>query len=442
MKKIALLLAACSFGLAAQAQISITTSSLSYDQTFDGLDTTAYVGSGFHGSTNLPAGWQIFEHGSSTTRNGNDYVGDYGYSNSGDTYSYGSQGSNERALGSISSGSVSTNYGVVFVNNTGSTITSFIVRYRGEQWRMGRTGRTNLDSLLFYYSDSATSVADTIPSKWTLDTALSLFTPNMGATGGPLNGNASGNNVIRTDTINLNLANGDTLVLGWHDVNILDADDGMGVDSFSVIFSIASSPRPVLLSHTPASNATGVSPGTTLTMTFDKAVSAGAGNIYLSNENTGNTTTIPANSAAVAISGATVTVTPPAALSNGDVYHVVFDSTAFDTAGYNCYGIYDTTAWAFTVFRGAVGSTHANNFALQALNPGINGVFTLNCSLAQATSLQVRVIDLNGRIVATRSFRAQKGENRLRIRTGLPAGTYLIRVDDGHDWSSVKAILQ
>ncbi len=442
MKRFLLLLAACGSALIGQAQISITSSSLSYSQNFDALDTTAYSGSGFHGSTNLPAGWLIWEFGSSSTRNGNDYVGDYGYSNSGDTYSYGSTGSTERALGTLASGSVSPHFGAAFVNNTGSTLSGFSIRYRGEQWRMGSTGRTNIDSLVFEYSINADSLGDTTsPTTWTADTALSLYTPNMGATVGPIDGNASGNNTIRSGNVNLSIPNGAKLIIRWSDPNIIGSDDGMAVDSFSIQFTMSASLRPILVSMTANNGATGVLPTAPLTMTFDRHVTAGSGNIFLTDETNDTTYTIAANSASVTISGNTATVTH-VTFPIATKYHVTFDSTAFDTAGNYCYGIYDTTAWVFHSWIEGIGGFRYGSLPLQVVNPATNGSFELNCTLLRAATLSVRIIDLNGRSVATQSFRAQQGDNRLRIKTDLPAGNYIIRVDDGHDWGSVKATMR
>ncbi len=49
-------------------------------------------------------------------------------------YSYGTAGSSDRALGSLSSGTTISAVGLTLVNNTSSTISSFIVTYDGEQW--------------------------------------------------------------------------------------------------------------------------------------------------------------------------------------------------------------------------------------------------------------------------------------------------------------------
>src|ERR1043165_4451688 len=149
MKRIVLLLLTVSITWITDAQILITDSSLYYTQNFDGLDT---ITSTANASSKLPVGWSVFEfagNSSAGSRVDQKYLANNGSSSTGDTYSYGTTGSLERALGSVVSSSISTQYGARFVNNTGGTITSFTIRYRGEQWRMGATGRANKDSLRF-----------------------------------------------------------------------------------------------------------------------------------------------------------------------------------------------------------------------------------------------------------------------------------------------------
>ena len=98
--------------LVANAQTPYSLTTTSYTQNFNTLDTTNVP------STNLPAGWSIFESGTSSSV-GNNYKGSIGNSNAGDTYSFGSAGNADRALGSVASGTNHERYGVAFTNNTG-----------------------------------------------------------------------------------------------------------------------------------------------------------------------------------------------------------------------------------------------------------------------------------------------------------------------------------
>ena len=83
-------------------------------------------------------------------RDNEQYAVDTGGSGTGDTYSYGTAGATDRALGGLQSGTLIPLFGVFFDNNTGSTIASLTIAYKGEEWRLGTAGRT--DQLDFQYS--------------------------------------------------------------------------------------------------------------------------------------------------------------------------------------------------------------------------------------------------------------------------------------------------
>src|SRR5262249_32657796 len=91
----------------------------------------------------LPAGWTTVESGFGAGSDNSDSSIriDNGNSATGDTVMYGATGDNERALGSISSGSLKSQYGVAIVNTSSNTYDSFTLSYTGEQWRDG--GSTN-----------------------------------------------------------------------------------------------------------------------------------------------------------------------------------------------------------------------------------------------------------------------------------------------------------
>src|SRR5207244_6212230 len=106
-----------------------------------------------------------------------------------DTYSFGASGSSERAFGTLRSGSLSPTIGVSFTNNTGFTITGLIVKYLGEQWRLGTANR-GPDRLDFQYSADATSLTT---GSWTTDPSFSFSSPVTTGTVGALAGNAVAN---------------------------------------------------------------------------------------------------------------------------------------------------------------------------------------------------------------------------------------------------------
>ncbi len=194
----------------------------SYTQNFDTLATT--------GTTNatLPSDWVITETGGGAQDN-EQYAADNGTSSTGDTYSYGSTGSTDRALGGLQSGTLIPTWGVSFTNTTGNPITRLTVSYTGEQWRLGTAGRT--DQLDFQYSLDATSL---VTGTWTDVNTLDFVTPVTSTTGAQ-DGNAAANRTaISTTLTGLNIPNGATFWFRWQDLNASGADDGLAIDDFSL----------------------------------------------------------------------------------------------------------------------------------------------------------------------------------------------------------------
>jgi predicted extracellular nuclease len=209
--------------------ISLTASGVAYTQNFDTLATTGI------NNTALPTGWNLSEAGGGA-RDNEQYAADTGSSNTGDTYSYGSAGSPERAFGGLQSGTLIPTIGAAFTNNTGATITAIEVAYIGEQWRLGTAGRE--DRLDFQYSTNATSLTS---GTWTDVNTLDFSSPNTTAAVGALDGNAAGNRTEIGDIIGgLAIPPGATFWIRWTDFNAAGADDGLAVDEFS----LTPNPRP------------------------------------------------------------------------------------------------------------------------------------------------------------------------------------------------------
>ena len=97
--------------------VSLTTLGSASTQNFDTLSNTA--GSTTNNLT-IP-GWFMTEAGGGA-RDNEQYAVDTGASNTGDTFSYGSAGATERALGQLRSGTLISTIGACFTNNTGMTI--------------------------------------------------------------------------------------------------------------------------------------------------------------------------------------------------------------------------------------------------------------------------------------------------------------------------------
>lgn len=174
-----------------------------------------------------PAGWQVDEQGTGAAANGVYTLGT-GSSNAGDTYAFGSS-SADRALGTLRSGTVVPYIGAKFTNTTGDTITSLDVSYRGEQWRLGTTGR-GADHLDFQYSLNAD---DPFTGDWASAHSLDFYSVNVTAAVGALDGNV--NSVAVTGTVDgLSIPAGTTFWLRWFDVDVSGSDDGLGVDDVTV----------------------------------------------------------------------------------------------------------------------------------------------------------------------------------------------------------------
>lgn len=240
----------------AMSQVSITSLGTAYTQNFNTLDNS----SGVTASTvPLPTGWLIFEAGTGTSplQDGL-YAVDDGNLNNGNTYSYGSTSSTDRALGTLQSGSVNPTIGVAFTNNTGGVITSLTISYRGEMWRIGVSNRGAADRLDFQYSTNATALNN---GNWTDINSLDYSSSVISGPVGPLDGNAASNFTNISSTITgLNIPNGATFYLRWTDFNIASNDDGLSIDDFSLtadgtagVFCTNPSAAPTNLVLTPAS---------------------------------------------------------------------------------------------------------------------------------------------------------------------------------------------
>ena len=234
-------------------------------QTFDAPDGLATTGTA---NTQVPPGWAFHKSNGNTT-----YAADNGGANAGNVYSHGATGSNERAFGQLLSGSVTPTIGAQLRNDTGATLTQLVVRYTGEQWRLGTAGR--VDRLDFQYSLDASSLTT---GTWTDVDALDFTAPISGGALGALDGNAPANRqVIEATITGLGIAPGATLWVRWADFNASGADDGLAIDDVSFGTGAPGPDLPPTVTSTlPANNATGVAPGANLTIGFSEPVTVTA----------------------------------------------------------------------------------------------------------------------------------------------------------------------
>jgi hypothetical protein len=215
--------AASSWLNAANAQQCLQLNGPSININFNGLPTT-----GSNNTANmLPMGFGFVENPGNVT-----FAADNGSSSLADTYSYGATGSTDRALGELTSGSVVSTIGACFVNNTGATITTFVIGYTGEEWRLGAADAT-VDRLDFQYSTNATSLTN---GTYLNVDALDFVTPNN-AVAGVKDGNAAANRTVFPPTAITPAAGippGATFYIRWVPSNISGANDGLAIDDFSI----------------------------------------------------------------------------------------------------------------------------------------------------------------------------------------------------------------
>lgn len=204
------------------ATLIIGSLNTTYSENFDSLASTGK-------SSVVPSGWAFLETGSGANADGQ-YSAGTGSNNDGDTYSFGAFGSLERALGQLRSGSVTTIIGVELENNTGTTITTLLLSYMAEQWRLGAAGR--VDRMDFQYSLDATSLST---GTWTDFDGLDFAAPTTSGSTGALDGNAAANRTLISGNLSgISFESGSRMWLRWLDLDASGSDDGLAIDDFSI----------------------------------------------------------------------------------------------------------------------------------------------------------------------------------------------------------------
>ncbi len=215
-----------------RAQVSLSAGNLTYTQNFNGLATSGTA------NADLPLGFLLQESGGGG-RDNEQYAADAGSSTTGDTYSYGSAGNSDRALGGLASGTLQSVFGVVFSNNTGTAITSLTITYTGEQWRVGGgSPPAGPQRLTFSYVVGA---SPTLSSTGTPVDALDFISPISGVAASALDGNLAANRTTLTQTITFAtpVEAGQQILLRWTDANDTGNDHGLAIDDLTVTASTA-----------------------------------------------------------------------------------------------------------------------------------------------------------------------------------------------------------
>ena len=173
-------------------------------------------------ANSLPSGIFLSEQDNNANSN---YSTGTGSSGTGDTYSFGSNGDNDRALGGLASGSLQTSFGAKIRNETGTTLNSVVISYTGESWRIGSADR--VDQLDFQYSTDATGLDN---GTWTDFDNLDYVNTGQATGSGSIQHTSSLNDTLT----NLGVSNTGTFWIRWNDLNATGADDGMAVDDLSI----------------------------------------------------------------------------------------------------------------------------------------------------------------------------------------------------------------
>jgi uncharacterized protein len=216
----------CAVGnIASAVPISLATSSGTYHQDFNTLATNGI-------SSTLPAGWAILETGPGAD---GFYGVSTGTSTAGNTYSYGSSGASDRALGTLltssSTSGVSPVIGVAFHNLTGYVIDHLAIEFVGEQWRRGNASRSDPDRLAAAWGFNKSGLGD---GTWNDLNDLDFLSPVTSGSAGALDGNLAANQTMVSHSfLALGWQPGDTLWVRWTDMDALGADDGLAIDDFS-----------------------------------------------------------------------------------------------------------------------------------------------------------------------------------------------------------------
>ena len=260
------------FTSAISQPLSVGTLNVPYQQDFNTL-------SNLLPSTVLPPGWFFAESGTGAAVNGF-YVVGTGSGTAGDTYSFGSASSTERALGSLRSGTVVPTIGAGFTNTSGSTISALQISYHAEQWRAGAVRSGVNDRLDFQISYDATSLTT---GTWTDINELDFNSYVNSGPVGAVNGNST-SITLSHEIAGLSIANGQSFFIRWSDFDVPNSDDGLAVDDFSLT-PIGVTVQPSI-TFSPASLSFGdVNAGTEKTLSYEVIASNLGADVTVTSDN-------------------------------------------------------------------------------------------------------------------------------------------------------------
>jgi len=225
----------------ASATVSVTSSSFTYSQNFNTLGND-FTNPWTNDSTIV--GWSLF---TSTLAAPPTYRGEFGNQDVGSFVSYGASAS-DRALGAIgdsnsyfgspANGAIAGYIAVSFANNSGVTLNSFTLGFKGEEWRYANAPAQTM-VLEYGFGSTFAAVASWVVPGGNFDWASPRFGP-PGA--GGIDGNGQGAVLGRGGMASVSWAPDQNLWIRWVERNDVGADHGLAIDDLT--FSVTAVPEP------------------------------------------------------------------------------------------------------------------------------------------------------------------------------------------------------
>ena len=196
--------------------------------------------------TNFINGWTTIRHAGSGT------IGDVlplvvtdGSANAGAIYNVGTTGADDRAFGSLASGSTVPQFGAVFQNNACSENTAIELTAVMKQWRSDSSNTVN-GIYPFEYSLDAISLST---GAWFAASSFDLLEKiTTSVSADPLDGNLADNQTAISATITgISWTSGSALWIRWSDANDLGRDGILPVDNMVMTVStgtVTADPEP------------------------------------------------------------------------------------------------------------------------------------------------------------------------------------------------------
>ena len=197
-----------------------------YAQSFDALAASGSTNEWDNAVAPLPA-WYAYANAAAVES----YRAGTGSGSSGGVYAFGTEGSTNRALGSLAGSGATYRYGVALTNETGFAISNLTVSFFAMQWRVAN-GATN--TLVFDYCVT-NGVPPLCQGVWTAVPALCFDSPVV------TNGGQAAGAVCVSETRCAALGEpvpaGKVVTLRWRDPDDAGSDHAFGIDDLVVTWA-------------------------------------------------------------------------------------------------------------------------------------------------------------------------------------------------------------